>query len=142
MKKRVFGRKLSRNRNSRKALFRAQIRALIEHGSIKTTKAKAKSIQGQIDKLVTLAKSKDVAKRRAVFARLGNDRKSTDKLFVLAADKLSRNSGFTKLINLNPRRGDMAEVVRLSWSDDVSDDEVKGKKKKIAKKQPKLKSNK
>ena len=134
MKKKVYGRKLSRGFNARKALFRALIRAIVMHGSIETTKAKAKAVQGDIDKLVTLAKAGGINQRRRVYARLGNDRETTDKLFEFAASYFSsRSSGFTKIVKLPRRRGDLAEVVRFEWTDTVYAKEQIKKKKKITK---------
>ena len=74
MKKRVYGRKLSRERDTRRALFRTLIRALVKYDKIVTTKAKAKAIQGDIDKLVNLAKKDSIQARRRLFASLGNDK--------------------------------------------------------------------
>src|SRR5258708_40300533 len=75
MNKRVFGRKLSRNTQSRKALFRTLIRALTEYGEINTTLAKAKAIRGEVDKLMTLVAKNTVSTRRLVLAKLANDKK-------------------------------------------------------------------
>jgi len=56
VRKRVFGKKLSRERATRGALFVSLVESLVLNKKIKTTKAKAKAISGMIDKLVTLAK--------------------------------------------------------------------------------------
>ncbi|KKQ51933.1 50S ribosomal protein L17 [Candidatus Woesebacteria bacterium RIFCSPHIGHO2_01_FULL_39_17] len=117
MKKKVFGRKLSRDRGSREALFRSLIKALILHGSINTTKAKAKAIQSDVDKLVTLAKKGDMSARRRVYAILANDKASIKKLFGEISEAfINKIGGFTRIINLPRRRGDLAEVARLEWS--------------------------
>lgn len=116
MKKRVYGKKLSRGRGSRKALFRSLIRALVASGSIKTTKAKAKAVQSDIDRVVNMAKDGSVQKRRMMFAALGNDKQTTNKLIKIVADKLpDSKSGYTRIIPLPQRRGDMAEMARLEW---------------------------
>lgn len=53
-------RKLGRTSAQRKALFRNQITALIQNGKIVTTQARAKEVQKQVEKLITLAiKEKD-----------------------------------------------------------------------------------
>ena len=134
MKKRVFGRKLSRGRGARRALFRSLIRALVIHGAIVTSKAKAKTIQRQIDKIMGLAKEKGVAKRRQVYAILGNDRETSDNLFNKIAPMFSdRVGGYTRIVNLPRRRGDAAEMAKLSWVKEVAisdEEQVKGKGKK------------
>jgi large subunit ribosomal protein L17 len=120
MKKRKYGRKLSRGRGARKALFRSLVRSLTEHGVIVTTKAKAKSIQPEIDKLVSVAKSGGVVARRRVYAKLGNDRKTTDTIFTQVAPLFKdRTGGFTRIVKTLDRRGDMAKMVRLEWVEDI-----------------------
>ena len=116
MYKKVFGKKLSRNSNSRKALFRSLISSVILYGKIETTKTKAKAVQGDIDKIFTLVAKDDLASRRLVMAKLGNDRKSTDKLFgELKALTEKRKSGFTRIVNLPNRKGDNAEMARIEF---------------------------
>jgi large subunit ribosomal protein L17 len=132
MKKRVFGRQLSRERDTRRALFRSLIRALVLNGKIKTTKAKAKAIQGKIDTLVTLGKKNDISARRKAYAVLGNDRVTTDYLFGKVASVFSgRTSGFTRIVNLPRRLGDSAQMVRFEWSVEIEkyNEPGKGKKK-------------
>lgn len=120
MRKRVFGRHLSRGRKARTALFRSQIRALVLSGKIETTKAKAKAIQGQIEKLISLAKKSSVSIRRNVLSELGNDRKTVQKLFFKIAPAFAgRNSGFTRIIPLPKRAGDAAEMARIEWTEKI-----------------------
>lgn len=120
MKKRVYGRKLSRSLTSRKALFRSLIRALVSHGSITTTLAKAKAVQSDVEKLVKKARKGGIAKRREVYAYLANDKTTTDKLFKEVAQAFSSlESGFTRIVKLAQRRGDGAQMARLEWSREV-----------------------
>ena len=132
MRNKVFGRQLSRSRKSRRALIRSLIKALIGSGKITTTKAKAKAIQGQVDKLVTLGKKGTVSARRDVLAFLGNDRKTTDFFFMKQIPVFKdRTSGFTRIIVLPRRRGDNAEMATLEWMDkyvEVVKKEVTSKK--------------
>ena len=118
MVKRVFGRKLSRERSSRELLFVSLIESLVHHGQIKTTKAKAKSIIGLIDRLVVLAKKGTLASKRQILKRLkGNKEIST--LFWTNIAKIfeTRNGGYTRIIPLTQRKGDMAEMVRIEWTE-------------------------
>ena len=132
MRKKVFGQKLSRGRGSRKALTRSLVRALAIHGSIETTKSKAKYVRRDIDRLMSLAKKGDVNSKRKVYALLGNDRKISDRLFALA-DKSFKDvkSGFTKTSFVKKRTGDNAEIVKLSWTKTIALDDSKDKKKKV-----------
>ncbi len=120
MRKMVFGKKLSRGKKGREALLRSLARAVIVSGKVVTTKAKAKAIVGQIDKLVTLAKKGTLDSRRRVLAYLGNDREASQRLVnVLAPSFSGRNSGYTKVVLLSPRKGDNAQKARLEWTDEV-----------------------
>jgi len=140
MKKRVYGRKLSRERDTRRALFRALIKALVKYGKIVTTKAKAKAIQGDIDKLVNLAKDGSIQTQRRLFASLGND-KETAKAFTekIAPSFTERKGGYTRIINLPRRKGDAAEIVRIEWVKPMLEKEEKTKDKKGSKKKEDIK---
>jgi len=120
MRKMVFGKKLSRGKKGREALLRSLIRAVIVSGKVVTTKAKAKAIIGQVDKIITLAKKGTLDSRRRVLAFLGNDRGTADRVVNSLAPSFSqRNSGYTKIILLPPRKGDGAQMARLEWTDEV-----------------------
>ncbi|MFC2734001.1 MAG: bL17 family ribosomal protein, partial [Oribacterium sp.] len=47
-------RKLGRNSSQRRALLRAQTTAVLEHGRIFTTEARAKEVRRKIERLITL----------------------------------------------------------------------------------------
>jgi large subunit ribosomal protein L17 len=113
MRKKVFGKKLSRDTDSRKALFRALLRSLIRDEKIVTTKAKAISIRGDLDKLMKLVAKNDQAARRLLLSRLGNDKKTLEKILRLKPLTEKRNSGFTRITNLKIRKGDGASMVRM-----------------------------
>lgn len=120
MKKRVFGRKLGRDTDSRKALLRSLVRALVLSGKVKTTKAKAKAIQGDIDRLITLAKKGGISQRRNALRKLANDREVVNNVFDKVAKVFkTRTSGFTRIIPLVARKGDLAEIVRLEWVETI-----------------------
>ena len=126
----VFGRKLSRGRKAREALFRSLTQALIMRGSITTTKAKAKAIQGDIDKMITLSKKDTVSARRKVSAILGNNRAMALTVFEKISKAFAtRNSGFTRIILLPNRKGDNAEIARIEWVEKISLEEKKPEKK-------------
>ena len=71
------GRQLSRDTEHRKALRRNMAQSLFEHGSIRTTEAKAKEMRPFIEKLITLARRNDLTARRRV-VQLMQDRRVTD----------------------------------------------------------------
>ncbi len=120
MRKKVFGRNFSRGTRSRRALFRSLLKALIVNGKIVTTKAKAKAMQKDLEKLVVLSKDGSLASRRNALSMLANKRELTEKLFNKIGPVFDkRKSGFTRSINLGRRLGDGAEMVRIEWTEEV-----------------------
>ncbi|MEK7120647.1 MAG: 50S ribosomal protein L17 [Patescibacteria group bacterium] len=118
MRKKIFGKKLSRGRGSREALFRSLTRALVLVGKIETTKAKAKAVVSYVDKTITWVKKDNLIARRMVLARLGNDREIAERLFAYYLPLVGkRTSGFTRTVNLPRRVGDRAQMVYLEWVD-------------------------
>ena len=136
MQKRVKGKKLSRSRTARDALYRSLTRELVKHGKIITTTAKAKGVQVYIEKLTATAKKGGLSERRRVLAKLANDKVTTDALFKLESG-FKRESGFTRIIALPKRRGDAADISRLEWIDTAEIEEKlkKDSKKKSSKKE-------
>jgi len=136
MQKRVKGKKLSRSRTARDALYRSLTRELVRHGKITTTTAKAKGVQIYIEKLTSIARKGGLSDRRRVLAKLANDKVTTDILFKLASG-FKRESGFTRIIALPKRRGDAADISRLEWTDlaGIEEKSKKDSKKKSSKKE-------
>lgn len=95
-------RTLSRTRSQRTALLRGLVVSLIRDGQIKTTLAKAKEMQPNVERLVTHAKSDTIQSRRLVASRLGEPQDVTiQKLFVDIAPKFKeRNGGYTRIVKL------------------------------------------
>lgn len=119
MRKKVFGRKLGRERDTRRALFRSLIRAFVLYGKISTTKAKAKAVQPDIEKVVNLAKGTTISNLRQLHSVLGNDTGTVKLLGNATKAFKDKKSGYTRIINLERRTGDNAEMVRLEWSEKV-----------------------
>ena len=152
MNKKVFGRKLSRSRPAREALFASLTQALIINGKIVTTRAKAKAVIGSVEKIVTMAKTGSIAARRKVMSKLDNKRGATDILFQKVVKAFPvKQSGFIRIISLPRRVGDNAQMVRMEWTEKVEyegkkkpeekgkKDEVKKEEKKVVKKEIKSK---
>ena len=122
MRHHVKGYRLIRSMGHRTSMRKTMIKQLFEHEKIQTTLAKAKSIQPDAEKLITLArnaqKGDDILKinaRRQVAASLGNNSNEVvKKLFDDIAPRYStRKGGYTRLLKLGPRLGDNAEMVLL-----------------------------
>ncbi len=74
MRHRVFGKKLKRDSEHRRAMLRNLAAGLFEHGEIETTAPKAKAVQPFVEKIITIAKRGGLQSRRQIEARL-SDRK-------------------------------------------------------------------
>lgn len=81
MRHRIYGKQLNRTSAHRRAMLRNLAAGLFEHGQIETTLPKAKAAQGFAEKLITIAKTKNLSNRRRLEARI-NDR----RLFAWADD--------------------------------------------------------
>lgn len=120
----VFGKKLSRTANERKALIRNLMRSLILHGSIKTTKAKAQAARSEIEKLITKAKKNTDAAKRDVFAHIP-DREVVKTFYSMVETRFAqRTSGYTRIIKIGVRSGDASEQVVLGFVDEEVKTEV------------------
>jgi large subunit ribosomal protein L17 len=105
------GRKLGRSSAHRIALTRNLATALLEHGRIETTEAKAKELRRWVERVVTVAKTDDLAARRRV-ATVVNREDVAAKLFSQYAERYrERHGGYTRIIRRGPRQGDGAVVV-------------------------------
>ena len=74
MRHRVYGKKLSRDSDHRRAMLRNLAAGLFEHGEIRTTMPKAKAVQPFVEKIITISKEGTFRARRRIEARL-NDRR-------------------------------------------------------------------
>jgi large subunit ribosomal protein L17 len=111
------GKKLGRDSAHRKALYSNLAGALIEHGRIETTEAKAKAVKPFAEKMITLGKRGDLhARRQALAALRSND--VVHRLFADIAPRFEdRPGGYTRIVKLGPRQGDAAEMVYLELVD-------------------------
>ncbi|HUB36044.1 MAG TPA: 50S ribosomal protein L17 [Solirubrobacteraceae bacterium] len=104
--------KLSRDSAHRKALLMNLSKEIIEHERIRTTEAKAKAVKPELEKLITLAKRKDLHARRQALSALAQDKFAVHKLFEdLAPRYADRPGGYTRILKLGPRRSDATEMV-------------------------------
>ena len=117
MRHKRFGKKLSRDTNSRKALLTNLASDLFLRGSIKTTQAKAKFVQNYAEKLITSAKKAKLGKKRVIASSL--TKASFKKLIEeIAPGFEKRDGGYTRIIKLSPRAGDnaaMAKIEIVAW---------------------------
>ena len=115
------GRKLHRERDQREALVKGLADSLIKYESIETTLPKAKEVVPYVEKLITKAKKGDLHNRRQIISDLQTIA-SAHKLVDEIAPKLKgRTSGHLKIERTRLRRGDNAQLARVSFVDDLSE---------------------
>jgi large subunit ribosomal protein L17 len=113
------GRKLGRDAAHRKALYANLAGALIEHGRIRTTVAKAKEVRPIAEQMITLGRKGDLASRRRAIGYL-RSHETAHKLFSEVAPRFTdRPGGYTRIVKLGPRQGDGAEMAYLELVDYV-----------------------
>jgi large subunit ribosomal protein L17 len=119
MRHRRSGRKLGRDASHRKALYGNLAGALIEHGRIKTTLAKAKEVRPIAEQMITLGRRGDVAARRQAL-KLLRSQDVVHKLFSEVGPRFAdRQGGYLRIVKLGPRLGDAAEMAYLELVDFV-----------------------
>src|SRR5919197_5534960 len=117
MRHRRAGKKLGRDSPHRKALYANLAGALIEHGRIKTTEAKAKAVKPIAEQMITLGRRGDLAARRRALSYL-RSRDAVHKLFDDVGPRFAdRPGGYSRIVKLGPRPGDSADMVYLELVD-------------------------
>jgi large subunit ribosomal protein L17 len=113
------GRKFHRERDQRTALVKGLADSLVKYESIETTLPKAKELVPYVEKLITKAKKNDLHNRRLIISRLQTIA-SAHKLVDEIAPKLgARDSGHLRIQKTSLRRGDNAQLARVSFVDDL-----------------------
>ena len=122
---------LSRKTAHRSAMLANMACSLIEHKRINTTLAKAKALRKYVEPLITKSKDDTTHNRRVVFSYL-KDKKASSTLFRDVAPKISdRPGGYTRIIKLNNRLGDNAEMAMIElvdFNELLTKDQAKKKK--------------
>ena len=153
MRHRYAGKQLSRTTSHRLAMRRNMAASLIQHGTIRTTEAKAKELRRFVERLITIAKQGTLHARRRVIQLLQDrdiftydeaekdyvraDKSVVQKLFdEVAPHCADRPGGYTRIIHLPDRRiGDAGVQVLLQLIDESSQTDEKrtsGRRKKRA----------
>jgi large subunit ribosomal protein L17 len=115
MKKNVFGRKLSRDKNERRALFTSLMSALVMEERIITTEAKAKAIRADVEKLIT--KAKDGSNAAKLVLKKSLSQKAFDKILSDVGPRFAnKQGGYVRLIKSGKRFGDDAPTVVMEWT--------------------------
>ena len=108
---------LGRTDSHRKAMLANMASSLILHKRITTTLAKAKALRVYVEPILTKAKSDTTHSRRTVFSYL-QDKETVTILFREIAEKIAnRPGGYTRIIKMENRLGDNAEMALIELVD-------------------------
>ena len=107
----------SRKTNQRHALLKGLVTALVEHGRIKTTIAKAKELRGHVERAITLGKKGDLNSRRLLLAKYPNQTLVSTIVDDLSVRFKERPGGYTRVLKLTARPGDNAPQAFIEFVD-------------------------
>ncbi|WP_183579412.1 50S ribosomal protein L17 [Mucilaginibacter sp. X5P1] len=108
---------LGRTTSHRKAMLSNMATSLILHKRITTTLAKAKALRVYVEPILTKSKSDTTHSRRTAFSYL-QDKDAVSILFRDIAEKIAnRPGGYTRIIKMENRLGDNAEMALIELVD-------------------------
>lgn len=108
---------LGRKTPHRKALLRNLGCQLIQHKRIVTTLAKAKALRVFVEPLLTKSKEDTTHQRRVLFSYL-QDKEAIKELFATVSPKIAdRPGGYCRIIKLDRRIGDAADMAMIELVD-------------------------
>lgn len=105
--------KLNRTSSHKKAMFSNMLASFFNYEKIKTTSAKAKELRRLSEKMITRAKENTLHNKRMVMRKI-KDRDAVTKLFNEIAPRYKEiNGGYTRILKLDRRDGDGAELTMV-----------------------------
>lgn len=108
---------LGRKTPHRKALLRNLACQLIQHKRIVTTLAKAKALRIFVEPLLTKSKEDTTHQRRVLFSYL-QDKEAIKELYATVSTKIAdRPGGYCRIIKLDRRIGDAADMAMIELVD-------------------------
>jgi large subunit ribosomal protein L17 len=121
-------------------MLRNMATSLLQHETIRTTVPKAKELRRVVEPLITMAKADSLALRRLAYSRL-RDEAVVEKLFGDLGPRFkARAGGYTRILKMEPRPGDSADMALMQLvdpavvADEKKDDAKAGKAPKKSKK--------
>jgi large subunit ribosomal protein L17 len=119
MRHRVKERKLGRPTEHRLLMLRGLVTALMEHGKVVTTVARAKELKRLADKTITKAKQEDKVKAIRDVLKIVTKKEVAYKVVNEIAPKYKdRNGGYTRMYHYGFRKGDSAPTAIVMLVDD------------------------
>jgi large subunit ribosomal protein L17 len=127
MKHRAKKAKFGYGKDANQMLLRKLASNFFVSGKLETTKQKAKAAQSEVERMVTKAKTNTEADRNYIRKHITTNT-VMDLLINQIAGQLGKvGSGYTRIVKLNQRITDGAQIARLEWAYPVvlKKDEVK-----------------
>lgn len=117
MNHKIKQKKFNRTSSHRKAMLSNMVVSLIMNEQIKTTLPKAKALRPHVEKLITKAAKNTLATRRLLISRV-KDADCVEKLMsVIAPRYQGRPGGYTRIIKVGNRYGDMSPIAYIELVD-------------------------
>ena len=130
----IANKKLNRTSEHRKALLKNMLNSLIKYEQIKTTLPKAKFLQPQADKIITLGKKDTLHNTKMLISQLQDTQSANKVKKTLSKRYEKRTGGYTRIIKAGFRYGDNAPMAIIEFVDrDVEAKKVDKKKKSTSK---------
>lgn len=122
------GKRLGVTTSHRRAMMRNLVTALLEHGQIKTTLARAKEMRREVDKMIGFGKKGDLHSRRKALAFV-KSKEAMARLFDEFGELYKeRNGGYTRIYKLGTRLGDNSKMALIQLVDLNGGEEQEEKK--------------
>jgi large subunit ribosomal protein L17 len=94
-------------------MFRNAVTSLFDKEKIQTTEPRAKELRSIAEKMITLAKKGDLQSRRIALAYLMDEDVVTKLFNTIASRYTDRQGGYLRIVKLEKRRGDAAQMVLI-----------------------------
>jgi large subunit ribosomal protein L17 len=99
--------------DQRRAMFRNITTAVLEHGSVLTTEARAKESRKFVERMITLGKRGTLHARRQALAFVYDPDVVSTLFDEIAPGYADRPGGYTRVVKLVQRKGDASHMARL-----------------------------
>ncbi len=110
-------RKLGRTTDHRMSMLRTLVTSFLDNGKIVTTLTRAKETRALAEKMITLGKENTLHSRRQALSFITSEDVVTKLFSEIAPKYAERNGGYTRIIKMDPRRGDAAPMAILELVD-------------------------
>ncbi len=117
MRHRVHYKGFNRRRGHRDLMFKNLVTSLVDSERIRTTLAKAKELRRHIERAITKGKDNTLHARRVLLSKFPNV-KTVDKIVTDLSKRFDkRDGGYTRIVRLGKRPGDLAEMAYIEFVD-------------------------